>query len=271
MTDLAPALAAPGANNLVWHHPNLPGRPITLRIARPKSFSKDTPILFVHHGVLRNGYDYRDFWLPLVDDADLLVIAPEFPNDHFPKSPWYNFGNIADDAGHPKPRAEWTYGTDGLLFDALRAQGLTNRTTYGVWGHSAGGQFVHRAMSLGFRDRVQAAVTANAGTYAMPTMAVDFPMGLGNTDADLAALLAFPLTIMAGTLDIVTDDEHFPKDPASMVQGPTRYARAHNYLAMAKATGLPCAWSIIDVPGVNHDGNRMSQAAAPILSKLLHS
>jgi peptide/nickel transport system substrate-binding protein len=50
------------------------------------------------------------------------------------------------------------------VFALMRAQGLTRRTTYGVFGHSAGGQFVHRMISLGLRSRVAAAVTANAGT-----------------------------------------------------------------------------------------------------------
>jgi hypothetical protein len=205
------------------------------------------------------------------------VIVPEFPNEAFPGSAWYNFGNRETQDGIPKPRPQWTYNTDGQVFAALCAQGLTRRTRYGVWGHSAGGQFVHRAMSLGFRDRVAAAVTANAGTYAMPDTAIDFPYGLGATGTDeaaLRALLGFRLTVMAGTGDIVTDNEHFPKDPPAMAQGGTRYARAHRYIAVARAQaerlGMPCAWTIVDVPGVGHDGQRMSIAAAPILSAALH-
>lgn len=277
MTDLASLFANPGANDLAWELPALPGRALILRTARPVAWTPETPVLFVHHGVLRNGDDYRDFWLPLVDEADLLVIAPEFTTDGFPRSPWYNFGNRDAEDGTPKPRAEWTYGADALIFDMLRAQGLTRRTRYGVWGHSAGGQYVHRAMALGFRDRVQAAVSANAGTYAMPDLDVPFPYGLGGTGMDTAALralLGFRLTVMAGTEDIVTEDPHFPKEPAAMAQGETRYARAHRYIAQARAQaaalGMRCAWTIVDVPGVNHDGQRMSVAAAAILSAALH-
>lgn len=277
MTNLSPLLASQGANDLPWEHPALPGRPLILRSARPKHCTPETPILFVHHGVLRNGDDYRNYWLPLVDEADLLVIAPEFTTEGFPLSPWYNFGNIADETGAPKPRAEWTYNTDAIIFDLLRAQGLTTRTHYGVWGHSAGGQYVHRALSLGFRDRVAAAVTANAGTYAMPDLDIPFPYGLANTNTDepaLRSLLGFRLTVMAGTLDIINNNEHFPREPAAMAQGDTRYARAHRYIARAReqaeARAMHCAWTIIDVPGVDHDGNRMSIAAAPVLSAALH-
>ena len=80
---------------------------------------------------------------------------------------------------------------------------------------------------------------------------------------------------MAGTLDIDTTAEHFPKDETAMRQGETRHARAHNYIAAARAQAdrlvMHCAWTIIDVAGVDHDGNRMSAAAAPILAAALHA
>ena len=278
MNDLRALVADAGPNDVAYEDPHLPGRPLTLRSARPKHCTPKTPVLFVHHGVLRNGGDYRNFWLPLVDSADVLAIVPEFSTEYFPGSHWYNFGNRTHESGEAKPRDEWTYGIDGRVFAVLRAQGVTERTSYGVWGHSAGGQFVHRAMSLGFRDQVAAAVTANAGTYAMPDLSVAFPYGLGETNTDesaLRALLAFRLTVMAGTLDIDNQSDHFPKDAAAMRQGDTRYARAHNYIATARAEagrfGIHCAWTIVDVAGVDHDGNRMSVAAAPILSAALHA
>jgi hypothetical protein len=278
MTDLRALIARAGANDLPHEDPALPGHPLVLRSARPQHFTPETPVLFVHHGVLRNGGDYRDFWLPLVDEAGVLAIVPEFSAAAFPGSPWYNFGNRTDDEGRPKPRGEWTYGVNGRVFAALREQGVTRRSGYGMFGHSAGGQFVHRLISLGFRDHVIAAVTANAGTYAMPQLTVPFPFGLGDTGMDekaLRALLAFRLTVMAGTFDIDTSDEHFPKDEAAMRQGETRHARAHTYVAKARADAerlaMHCAWTIVDVAGVDHDGNRMSAAAAPILAAALHA
>ena len=277
MTDLSALFARAGANDLDWEYPPLAGRRIVLRSARPKHCTADTPVLFVHHGVNRNGDDYRDFWLPLVDEADVLVIAPTFPNEGFPGAGWYNFGNRTNSQGEANPPDAWTYNVDGAVFAALHAQGLTRRESYGAWGHSAGGQFVHRMISLGFTDRVVAAATANAGTYAFPALDVDFPFGLGGTglgDAGLARLLRFRLTVMAGTADIDATSAHFPKDAAAMAQGGTRYERAHRYIAAARAQaarlGVHCAWTIVDVAGVDHDGCRMSAAAAPLLSAALH-
>jgi hypothetical protein len=278
MTDLRALVARPGANDIPYEDPALPGRALMLRSAKPRHCTPDTPVLFVHHGVLRNGGDYRDYWLPLVDEADVLVIAPEFPTAGFPGAPWYNFGNRTNGDGQANPRDRWTYGVPGRVFAGLQAQEVTRRRRYGMFGHSAGGQFVHRLISLGFRDGVAAAVTANAGTYAMPELDTPFPYGLGNTgmnEGDLTSLLGFRLTVMAGTEDIDTASEHFPKDEPAMRQGPTRYARAHRYIETARAAaarrGGHCAWTIIDASGIDHDGNRMSGAAAPILSAALHA
>ena len=277
MESLRELFANPGANDLPILHPTI-GRAMTLRSARPRRCTADTPIVFVHHGVNRNGDDYRDFWLPLVDEADVMVIAPEFPGEGFPGSSWYNYGNRNDEDGTEKPRDEWTYGIDATVFAALRAQGLTNRTRYGMFGHSAGGQFVHRMLSLGFRDHVACAVTANAGSYALPDLDIPWPFGLAGTGLDVEDLktwLSFRLTVMAGTADNDPESSNLPREPLSMTQGTNRYDRAHNFIRTARSQadtlGLPCAWTIVDVAGVNHDGNRMSAAAAPIMSAALHA
>ncbi len=145
-----------------------------------------------------------------------------------------------------------------------------------VWGHSAGGQFVHRAISLGFRNHVIAASAANSGAYAMPDLAIDFPYGLGGlglAETALAGLLAFPLILMAGEADIDATTPNFPKEAGAMAQGGTRFARAHTYhdagQAAARALGVACGWSNVDVPGVAHDGRRTAAAVAPLLAHRL--
>ena len=235
------------------------------------------PVLFVHHGVGRNGASYRDYWLPLAEQFQLLVIAIEFPEAGFPDYLRYHFGNMRNEDGSPNPREQWTYGIVPRLFDALRAAGVTRRERYGMFGHSAGGQFVHRLLSFGYRDRVAAAVSANAGTYAMPDLSVPWPFGLGETELtpeSLVDMLNFPLAVMAGTEDTKTTGRYFPKGPRSLRQGETRYHRAQTYVRLgheaAAALGTKCAWSVMDVPGIGHDGHGMSIAAAPVLAARLH-
>ena len=278
MTDLTTLIAAPGANAVPYFDPAFPDRLLILHAARPRHYDATTPVLFVHHGVARNGEAYRDYWLDHVDEAGILAISIEFPEATFPEYLWYNFGNLHAKDGTPNPRAEWTFGIDDRLFDALRHQGVTQRQRYGVFGHSAGGQFVHRMLSFGYRDRIAIAVSANAGTYAMPDLEIPWPFGLGDTEVSpdtLRDLLRFRITVMAGTEDIKTTGRFFPKGPRSLRQGATRYARAHGYVqqgrAAAAALGTACRWTVIDVPGVGHDGKGMSAAAAPVIAAALHA
>ena len=277
MTELTRLVDAPGASSLPYVDPAFPDRPLVLHAARPRQYDAATPVLFAHHGVRRNGRDYRDYWLDLVDEASVLAIAIEFPEASFPEYLWYHFGNLHTKDGTPNPREAWTFGIDVRLFEQLHAQGVTSRQSYGLFGHSAGGQYVHRMLSFGFRDEVAVAVSANAGTYAMPDLATPWPFGLGETDVDtegLRALLAFPITAMAGTEDVLTTGRFFPKGPRSMRQGATRYERAQNYVqsghAAAAALQTSCAWKVIDVPGVGHDGKGMSAAAGPVVAAALH-
>jgi len=278
MADLAALVAGPGGHSLEYHDPVFPARTLRLHSACPAGYGPETPVLFVHHGVARNGRDYRDYWAGHVDAAGILAVSVEFPEATFPEYLWYNFGNLHDAAGVANPRTEWSFGIIPRLFAALRAAGVTRRETYGLFGHSAGGQFVHRMLSFGYRDRVAVAISANAGTYAMPELATPWPFGLGEVgmdDAALGALLRFPITVMAGTADTKTTGKFFPKGPRSMKQGPTRWHRAHRYVELGHAAaarlGTACAWRVIDVADVGHDGRLMSEAAVPVMAAALHA
>jgi hypothetical protein len=278
MIDLTPLVACPGANTIPYFDPVFPDRRLVLHSARPRNYDARTPILFVHHGVARNGAAYRDYWMEHVDEAGILAISIEFPEETFPEYLWYNFGNLHAKDGTPNPREAWTFGIDDRLFDALQAQGITRRQRYGVFGHSAGGQYVHRMLSFGYRDRVAVAISANAGTYAMPDLEIPWPFGLGETELTLETLkpvVEFPITVMAGTGDTKTTGKFFPKGPRSLRQGAHRHERAHNYVRMgqrvAAVLGTTCGWTVIDVPNVGHSGNGMSAAAAPVAAARLHA
>ena len=279
MNELRKLVGQAGANDdVVYVDPKFPQQPLRLWSARPRRHHPDLPILFVIHGAARNANDYRDYWLPLVDEANILVIAPEFSKVAYPGLRWFNFGNLQDDAGAANPIEDSTYGIVERLFGAAQAAGLTSTSHYGLFGHSAGGQFVHRAISAGFRGNTAIAIAANSGSYAMPDPDIGFPYGLGGlglSRGDLLEILSYRLTVMAGTEDLDSTSDTFPKEPEAMLQGPTRFARAHRYIERARemSNGLDgrCGWSLVEVAGVAHDGQKISEAAAPIAAAALHA
>src|SRR5713226_2166159 len=103
MTGLQDLVAQAGGNKSLYYDAAWPDRPLTLWSARPKQYDASQPVLFVFHGAARNGSDYRDHWLPLVDEADILVVAMEFSAEHYPGVEWFNFGNLRDQNGQPNP------------------------------------------------------------------------------------------------------------------------------------------------------------------------
>ena len=86
MTDLTCLVQTPGAHSMTYTDLAFPDRPLTLHAACPRVFDRQTPVLLVHHGVGRNGADYRDYWMKLVDAAGILAIAVEFSEAAFPDS-----------------------------------------------------------------------------------------------------------------------------------------------------------------------------------------
>ena len=103
----------------------------------------------------------------------------------------------------------------------------------------------------------------------MPTLDFRYPDGLGAiglTREDVLRLVGYPLVIFSGDQDIDGTAENFPRHEAAMAQGPNRFTRAQFYIARGQAEaaklGVPCHWSRVVVPGIAHEGMRMSAFAA---------
>jgi pimeloyl-ACP methyl ester carboxylesterase len=248
-----------------------PKRPLTLHSYRPGSHQPGSPVVLVQHGMGRNGDEYRDFWIEAADKHGLLILATTFGKAAWPEAEHYNNGLVLDDAGNPRPRDAWAYPIPLRVFAQVRAAGVTTRAKAHVFGHSAGGQFVHRMMATQPHDAVEAVTIGNPGWYTLPRFDLAFPAGMsgiGLGEADLGALVAFPMTILAGALDVETAGPSLPSQPAAIAQGPHRFARAHNYIAEGRAAaerlGITCPWHLVPVPGVGHDGAAMSRVAAAL-------
>lgn len=246
-------------------------RPFTLQTYRPYGYTPDRPVVIVQHGVLRNGDDYRDFWIPAADKHKLLIVAPTFSNDIWPGVESYNNGRVFSAGGNPRHVDGWTYALVAKVFADLRRAEITEVEQAYLFGHSAGGQFVHRLMSSQPHASFCAVTAANPGWYTLPTFDHPFPEGLdgvGLTEEHLVRLLAYPMTILAGDQDIATNDPNLPSDPPALRQGPHRFARARYYFEAgqreAQRRGVPFGWKLQVVPGIGHDGRAMSAACASL-------
>lgn len=260
-----------GRSTLPFIDARHPERPLAVNFYRPATHGPDDEVVFVQHGMMRNGDDYRDFWIEAAEKHNLLIVAPTFGNDHFPKAEGYNNGLVVGEDGTVAPPADWLYAVPARVLAALRKGGVTRREKVKLFGHSAGGQFVHRLLATQAHTPFEVAFAANSGWYTLPTLERRFPEGLGGLglgEGELARWLAWPMVIFAGDQDIVTSDPNLPAQAEALAQGPMRYARARFMLDFATKEadrlGVPCNWSLITVPGIGHDGGAMSRAAAAL-------
>lgn len=264
-------LAGPGRKAIPYADPGNPDRPLTLNVYRPSRYVPERPVVLVQHGMLRNGDAYRDFWIDAADRHNVLIVAPTFSNEAYKGPGAYNNGLVRDESGAVRPRASWSYAVLARLWERLRAEAITTRAKAHVYGHSAGGQYVHRLLSTQDLDFIETAVAGNPGWYTLPTLDRPFPEGLGGIGIDegcVRRLLAFPLILLAGDKDIATDDPNLPSNVEALRQGPHRFARAHHYMEFgrqqAARLGVPFAWRLQVVPGIGHDGEAMSAVAASL-------
>lgn len=162
------------------------------------------------HGVSRNAETYAKRWEQQAQDLGFVLIVPHFDAESFPGGRRYNMGNVLARTGMVNPREEWSFTLLEVLFDAVRPALGSTVDGYYMYGHSAGAQFVHRAVVFlgagGLENRFLGAVAANAGFYSVPSYDAKYPYGLGMLehlvqDADIDLFLKAPLIIMLGGED----------------------------------------------------------------------
>ncbi|MGH7888319.1 MAG: hypothetical protein ACREPG_10660, partial [Candidatus Binatia bacterium] len=160
------AAIAVGAGQFTFQqHGGAADRAIKVWTYRPKELAPEAPVLFVMHGVQRDGERYRDEWLPYAERAYALLLVPEFSASAFPGSRNYSAARPAKSARDNDETAPAAYLAIDKIFDwVVKTAGLKT-SEYRIYGHSAGAQFVHRFVLFNSSGRAKIAVAANAGWY----------------------------------------------------------------------------------------------------------
>ncbi len=249
--------------------------PIRIHAWRPARWRPEDPVAVVMHGTNRDADRYLRNWTEPADEAGILVLVPEFTREKFPNRAFYNFGHVVDEQMTLRPPERWSFRVVDDAFDLARKAFGARRERYGLYGHSAGAQFVHRYLLMAQASRAELIVTANAGSYTLPDRSAPFPWGLANVPAvgpeQLARAFARPVVVLLGEDDIDPAHRTLPSDPEAQAQGPHRLARGRNFFAAATRAAaelkVPLRWRLQTVPGVGHS----DRAMAPVAMGLLRS
>ena len=253
----------------------MPDQPVYVFAYRPESYTPSSPILITLHGYKRNAETYRDDWVDHAESLGALLLAPEFNQTAFPGPRAYEVGNMRTvDRRSYLPRERWSYGLIERLFDRARDMVGSTREGYWLYGHSAGGQFVHRLALFQEDARFEVAIAANAGAYTLARPGERFPYGLDRIpDLEQVQEQGFtrPLVVMVGEKDVNTANAMLLRSEEAMRQGPHRHARGVYFYedgeAEAKRMMLPFRWQLVSVPDVGHSNRGMARAAAEWLAE----
>ena len=237
---------------------------------KPQEWKNGNKIVFVMHGGGRNAEDYLNAWVEIAQKNNVLIVAPEFENK-FAKyiTNDYQEGNLFTFFGTKNPKKEWAYTVVENIFDHIKSVNTISNENYNIFGHSAGGQFVHKMILLMPESRIGTAIAANAGFYTFPDENLEYPYGLINTEIDLKPDLkkAYKkrLIILLGELDNDPSLGTFRTTDLAMEQGAYRLERGANFYKANKElknkNNWEFNWSIDTIKNVGHDYKKMSENA----------
>src|SRR5262245_13897105 len=144
----------------------------------PPKATADSPILVIIPGVKRNAEEYRNEWDHLATANRFITLVVEATKKLFPTEYEYNVGGIINARGEMQPEDRWLFSAIDPLFDDFKKRYGSHQEKYELYGHSAGGGFVHLFLLMKPQARVDRAVAANPAFFTMPDNGQAFPFGL---------------------------------------------------------------------------------------------
>ena len=209
------------------------------------------PLLVCVHGISRNAEEHIRHFAPLAQRCGIAVAAPLFQECEFPD--YQRLGRSG--RGRRADRA-----LNEMLAELRANAGVDAERIY-LFGHSGGGQFVHRYM-MANPERVARFVVSAAGWYTYPDSGRAFPLGIApdpllpDVTFDPDAFLRVCGTILVGEGDIGRSRSLRTGPVVDADQGRNRIERARRWVeAMndeAIRRGLPPPLDLIVLPAAGH-------------------
>lgn len=269
-----------------------PEKNIKVYYHQPKNYSKDSRILMVLPGAGRNGDDYRDAWVAASEKHSVLILAPSYSKKDYLFEDYHLCGLIKDiNLGEAlstmqgthierldeqlfsftlNPNSEeWLFADFDRIFRLIKEKTASSQTHYDLFGHSVGGQILHRFAIFQPTSKADQIIAANVGFYTLPDFETKLPFGVKGTPVSIDSLhqsFAKNLTILIGELD---NERRLLSAESADRQGGNRLERGAYFYSYSKKVAAEMSanfnWAIDTIPRVGHSQQRMGEAAARIL------
>lgn len=145
-----------------------------------------------------------------------------------------------------------------ITFELVKEELELETETYDLFGHSAGGQILHRLVIFHPNSKADRILAANSGWYTVPTFEQEFPYGLkdsGITEDQLEAAFSTNLVVFLGEEDDADETRGSVRRTSEADrQGTYRLERGKYFFRKAReaadALDVDFEWKLEVVPGV---------------------
>ncbi|SHJ20377.1 hypothetical protein [Aquimarina spongiae] len=272
---------------------NKTDKPIKVYYHKPRNFNANSKILMVIPGAGRNGDSYRDAWVEESEKYNVLILSPMYAEENYPFEDYHLCGvmanlNLRNSITYIKNtnkvkleedkfeftintnKNAWIFNDFDRIFDFAVKTLHSNQTQYDAFGHSAGGQILHRLAILASASKVDRILASNSGFYTLPDFDKALPFGLKDTPIDkkdLRQSFKRKLVLFTGELDNENETGGtLLRSNSADLQGLHRLERAEYFYKTSKAIAEELQydfnWKLKIIPNVGHNHRKMGDAAA---------
>lgn len=265
---------------------------------KPKNFNSTSRILIVVPGAGRNAWNYRDSWVEASEKYNVLILSPAYAKADYDFGAYHLGGTVSNfifdnkfsmsegrKSGKYRFKDEelvftinnnndtWIFNDFDRIFDNTIESLATGQTSYDIFGHSAGGQILHRLVVFMPLTKANRILASNSGSYTIPNYEDGLPFGLRDssiTEEQLHNSFASRLVLFIGELDNEEETSgSLLHTPTVDKQGLGRLSRSRYFFEKSayKASEVNATfnWERKVIAGVGHDYKNMGKAAAVYL------
>lgn len=216
----------------------------------PRSGGAGRRVFVSVHGISLNALEHAQRFAPLAEKYDVVLVAPLFSKDRFPKYQRL----FAGEGGRPDHVLQRIVSEVGAL------TGAKTDKIY-LFGYSGGGQFTHRYV-MTHPDQVAGFVVGAAGWYTFPMPDTKYPYGIKSRrdfpeqPLDPAKFLTVPGGVLVGVRDNKQGSALNKSQKIDAEEGGNRTERGHEWvnamIAAARDRGLSTKYFFETMPRCGH-------------------
>ena len=230
------------------------------------------PILFVMQGADRGWTYLMKTWKQDAQKYRFIVVIPVFTKEFYPVEEYQEMGVFAEDGTLNAPERTTAILID-KLFERFRDDIGGRQQRYSFYGHSAGGQFVHRALLLHDSPYVERSVVGSPGWYTFPDNSeMRYPYGVTDlpyiNEDDLRRFVTREAWVQVSDGDTLRES-FLRKTPEAELQGRNREERGKSFYASLCKTaadlGVENGWKFVEEHNVAHHSSGMGKRAVKYL------